>query len=78
MNEPSPQWLREWAERMEGKVDRLDKFLTGASEPERGLNLRVGRLEDDAKRRTQVVGWTFAAAITAAVSSLWSWLRSHA
>ena len=67
----------EQGERTEKKVNQVNRFITGESEPERGLNMRVDRLEGAEMRRKLVVNWTGAASIAALVAALFAWLKGH-
>lgn len=64
--------IMERLEEIGGKLDRIEKFVTGDHEPEKGLLVRIDRIEQaDITRRW----WTqtaVGAAITAVVTSVWS------
>lgn len=48
-------------EGIDAKVDRMDKILTGNGTPERGLVIRVDRLEQQSRR----AGWVIKSLIVA-------------
>lgn len=54
------------------KVNTLHRIVTGESEPERGMVVRLDRLEQARKNATWIGRTAMGAAITAAVLALWS------
>ena len=51
------------------KLDQLDESIRGNGRP--GINTRLDRLEQDAKRQARLVWLVVGAAVTLAVSSAW-------
>jgi len=72
MNDESTQYERvckgEFAA-IHVKLDRMDEAIRGNGKP--GLNTRLDRLEQDAKRQARLVWLIVGAAVTLAVSSAW-------
>lgn len=62
-------------DRIEGKVDRALLLLEGNGKPERGLVVRVDRLEQSEKRRARWVGAFGTAMIASLAGTLWGFLR---
>lgn len=56
--------------RMESKIDRLDRHITGASEPGTGLIVRVDRIE----QRNKLTAWLAGTALGAALSAIAAWI----
>lgn len=54
------------------KLDRLDEAIRGNGKP--GLQLRLDRLEQDARRQGRLLWLVVGAAVTAATSALVAWL----
>lgn len=54
------------------KLDRVERFITGGSEPERGLNMRIDRLEQARKAGAWWAKTALTAAIGAVVLALWN------
>ncbi len=54
------------------KLDRLDEAIRGNGKP--GIQLRLDRLEQNAKRQSRLIWLLLGGAGTAAGSSLFSWL----
>jgi hypothetical protein len=54
------------------KLDRLDEAIRGNGKP--GIQLRLDRLEQNAKRQSRLTWLILGGAATAAGSSLLSWL----
>lgn len=54
------------------KLDRLDEAIRGNGKP--GIQLRLDRLEQSAKRQSRLIWLLLGGAGTAAGSSLFSWL----
>ena len=52
------------------KLDRMDVAIRGNGKP--GLNTRLDRLEQDAKRQARLIWLIVGAAVTLAVSSAWN------
>lgn len=52
------------------KFDRLDGFITGAHEPEKGLIVRIDRMEQAHKARAWWTKSALGAAITAIITSV--------
>ena len=63
-----------WEERVERKLDFLCTLLTGNGDPQKGLVVRVDRLEQAEKRRKWWVGTAVGAAIVAVVNAVMMWL----
>ncbi len=60
--------VREYLERIERKVDRLEGHLTGNDDPEKGIIVRLDRLEQ--RQASQVKAfWAVVSAFTVAVAS---------
>ncbi len=53
------------------KLDRLDEAIRGNGEP--GINMRLDRLEQDAKRQSRLIWMIASALVTALASSLIAW-----
>ena len=53
------------------KLDRLDEAVRGNGKP--GIQLRLDRLEQDAKRQSKLIWLIIGAAITALASGLVAW-----
>ena len=62
---------REFAE-LHRKLDRLDEAIRGNGHP--GINVRLDRLEQDAKRQGKLIWLIVGAAITACASVLVAWI----
>lgn len=56
------------------KVNTLHRIVTGESEPERGMVVRLDRLEQARKNASWLGKTAMGAAITAAVLALWGLL----
>ena len=52
------------------KLDRMDESIRGNGKP--GLNTRLDRLEQDAKRQARLVWLVIGAAVTLVASSAWN------
>jgi len=52
------------------KLDRMDESIRGNGKP--GINTRLDRLEQDAKRQARLIWLIVGAAVTLAVSSAWN------
>jgi len=52
------------------KLDRMDEAIRGNGKP--GLNTRLDRLEQDAKRQARLIWLVVGAAVTLAASSAWN------
>ena len=59
-------------EEIAGKCDRIEKFVTGDHEPEKGLLVRIDRIEQTEIARKWWTQSALGAAITAIVASVWS------
>jgi len=64
--------MQQQLNRMERKIDLIEKHITGGSRPEHGLIVKTDRLEQAHKRQV----WWMRAIGTAAVASLFAWLRN--
>jgi hypothetical protein len=62
---------REFAE-LHRKLDRLDEAIRGNGHP--GINVRLDRLEQDAKRQAKLIWLIVGAGITAATSGIITWI----
>ena len=51
------------------KLDRMDESIRGNGKP--GINTRLDRLEQDAKRQARLIWLVVGSAVTLAVSSAW-------
>lgn len=51
------------------KLDRMDEAIRGNGKP--GIQLRLDRLEQDARRQGRLIWLVVGAAVTLAVSSAW-------
>jgi hypothetical protein len=51
------------------KLDRMDESIRGNGKP--GINTRLDRLEQDAKRQARLIWLVVGAAVTLAASSAW-------
>ena len=51
------------------KLDRMDESIRGNGKP--GLNTRLDRLEQDAKRQARLIWLEVGSAVTLAVSAAW-------
>jgi len=51
------------------KLDRMDESICGNGKP--GIQLRLDRLEQDAKRQARLIWLVVGSAVTLAVSSAW-------
>ena len=51
------------------KLDRMDESIRGNGKP--GLNTRLDRLEQDAKRQARLIWLVVGSAVTLAVSAAW-------
>ena len=51
------------------KLDRMDESIRGNGKP--GLNTRLDRLEQDAKRQGRLIWLVVGSAVTLAVSAAW-------
>ena len=54
------------------KLDRLDEAVRGNGRP--GIQLRLDRLEQDAKRQSKLIWLIIGAAITALASGIVAWI----
>ena len=54
------------------KLDRLDEAIRGNGKP--GIQLRLDRLEVDAKRQSKLIWMILGACLTAAVSATTAWI----
>ena len=54
---------------LHAKLDRMDVAIRGNGKP--GLNTRLDRLEQDAKRQARLVWLVVGSAVTLAASSAW-------
>jgi hypothetical protein len=63
-----------WARSLHSKIDRLDVHITGGSEPSRGLNVRVDRLEQSEVRKNWWATTAMGGAIAAMIASGWALL----
>lgn len=54
------------------KLDRIERFVTGDHEPEKGLLVRIDRIEQAEITRKWWTQTAVGAAITAIVTSVWS------
>ncbi len=72
MNEESTQYENvckgEFGE-LHAKLDRMDEAIRGNGKP--GIQLRLDRLEQDARRQSRLIWLVVGAAVTLAVSSAW-------
>ena len=57
--------------RIESKLEKVDKLLTGNGEPSTGLLVRVDRLEQNGMRHSWWTRTALGAAIGATVLSVW-------
>ena len=55
---------------LHAKLDRIDEAIRGNGKP--GINTRLDRLEQDAKRQARLVWLVIGAAVTLAASSAWN------
>ena len=62
--------LKHSNDQMHGDVVRLRRIITGESEPERGLALRVDRLEQRQERSSFLSQTAIGAALTAVVGAI--------
>ena len=56
-------------ESIHNKLDRLDEAIRGNGKP--GINSRLDRLEQDAKRQARLVWLVVGVAVTLAATSAW-------
>jgi hypothetical protein len=54
---------------LHAKLDRMDVAIRGNGKP--GLNTRLDRLEQDAKRQARLIWLVVGSAVTLAVSAAW-------
>lgn len=54
------------------KLDRLDEAIRGNGEP--GINVRLDRLEQDAKRQSRLIWMLLSAVATAVASGVIAWV----
>ncbi len=59
-------------ESIHDKLDRLDEAIRGNGKP--GIQLRLDRLEQDARRQSRLIWLILGAAITAATSAIVAWI----
>ena len=59
-------------ESIHNKLDRLDEAIRGNGKP--GIQLRLDRLEQDARRQARLIWLIVGAAITACASVLVAWI----
>ena len=57
-------------EHMHAKLDRMDEAIRGNGRP--GINTRLDRLEQDAKRQARLVWLVVGVALTLAATSAWN------
>jgi hypothetical protein len=62
--------LKHANDQMHGDVVRLRRIITGESEPERGLALRVDRLEQRQERSSFLSQTAIGAALTAVIGAI--------
>jgi len=62
---------RQFAE-LHRKLDRLDEAIRGNGHP--GINVRLDRLEQDAKRQSKLIWLIVGSAVTAFASVLVAWV----
>jgi len=56
-------------ESIHGKLDQLDEAIRGNGKP--GIQIRLDRLEQDARRQARLVWLVVGAAVTLAATSAW-------
>ena len=66
----SQEMMKQANEQMHSDVVRLRRMITGESEPERGLALRVDRLEQRQERSSFLSQTAIGAALTAVVGAI--------
>ena len=59
-------------EELHRKLDRLDEAIRGNGHP--GINVRLDRLEQDAKHQGKLIWLVIGSAITAATSGIITWI----
>lgn len=59
-------------EELHRKLDRLDEAIRGNGHP--GINVRLDRLEQDAKRQGKLIWLVIGSGITAATSGIITWI----
>lgn len=59
-------------DRIEEELKKLNHMVTGNGTPERGIIVRLDRIEQNEKTRNKYVGAAIVAAIGAAVTTAWS------
>lgn len=69
--------IGERLDEISGKLDRIEKFVTGDHEPEKGLLVRIDRIEQADIGRKWWTQTAVGAAITAVVASVWSLFAAH-
>ena len=58
-------------------LNKVDKFITGNGDPEKGAIIRLDRLEQEAKTRGKWVGVVGTGAILALIGTLWNIITKH-
>lgn len=69
---PDPEF-----ERIHERLDLVLELLQGNGTPEKGLVVRVDRLEQSKKTRDKVIGAATVAAVGALIKSWWTTLTGH-
>lgn len=59
-------------DRLESKIDKIDSFITGGSSPEKGLIVRVDRVEQREASRSKWFMVVFGTSVAALIKSFWA------
>lgn len=57
------------------KIERLSDYIDGNGSPERGIIVRLDRLEQSEQKRSWLLKTTIAAALGALASSIITWFK---
>lgn len=66
--------MNEQLDRIEGKVDRALRLLDGGDEPERGLIVRMDRIEQRHRTIAKITSTALGAWVVLAATAAWAWL----
>ena len=58
-------------------IASIDHHITGGKTPEKGIIVRLDRIEQTEKRRSRFIGLAISTAVTSAVASIWSLFTGH-
>ncbi len=71
---PDDKALKDWRQRIESKIDKLFVLLTGDGNPQRGIIVRLDRVEQQAGRVAIIQRVVVTTVIAAIVAATMAWL----